>query len=93
MPNLSWMAISTLDREPFGDACGRWKLHADLKGEPTTRWKRVTCICLRRLATGAEMPYTPRIEFRPDDLASPRATRRTDDLLPKSRLPAGCATA
>jgi cold shock protein len=26
------------------------------------------------------------IEFRPNDLASPHALRRTDDLLPKSRL-------
>ena len=37
--------------------------------------------------------YAP-IEFRPDDLASPRATRRTDDLLPKSRsFRDGCAIA
>jgi cold shock protein len=33
----------------------------------------------------ADIGYVRQIEFRPDDLASPRATRRTDDLLPKSR--------
>jgi CspA family cold shock protein len=38
------------------------------------------------------MRYVCHIEFRPDDLASPRASVATDDLLPKSRsLWAGCA--
>jgi hypothetical protein len=37
------------------------------------------------LVKGADMDYVCAIEFRPKDLASPRATRRTDDLLPKSR--------
>ena len=42
----------------------------------------------------ADIRYVHPIEFRPDDLASPRATRRTDDLLPKSRsFRDGCATA
>ena len=38
-----------------------------------------------RLVKCADMRYVRPIEFRPNDLASPRATRRTDDLLPKSR--------
>jgi antitoxin HigA-1 len=38
-----------------------------------------------RLAQSADMHYVRAIEFRPNDLASPRATRRTDDLLRKSR--------
>ena len=37
------------------------------------------------LVEAADMHYVRSIEFRPDDLASPRATRRTNDLLPKSR--------
>ena len=37
------------------------------------------------LVKAADLDYVCAIEFRPDDLASPRATRRTDDLLPKSR--------
>src|ERR1700722_13852934 len=42
----------------------------------------------------ADLRYVRPIEFRPDDLASPRATRRTDDLLPKSRsFRDGCAIA
>jgi hypothetical protein len=46
------------------------------------------------LVERADIRYVHPIEFRPDDLASPRATRRTDDLLPKSRLlRAGCAIA
>jgi hypothetical protein len=36
------------------------------------------------LVKGANMDYVCAIEFRPKDLASPRATRRTDDLLPIS---------
>jgi hypothetical protein len=40
---------------------------------------------LRGLAEDPDMHYFTPIEFGPDDLASPRATRRTDDLLPKSR--------
>ena len=37
------------------------------------------------LVEGADMRYMHQIEFRPNDLASPRAMRRTDDFLPKSR--------
>ena len=33
------------------------------------------------LVEAADMHYVRPIEFRPDDLASPRATRRTDDFL------------
>ena len=36
------------------------------------------------LVMDTNMSYGCPIEFRPDDLASPRATRRTDDLLPIS---------
>jgi hypothetical protein len=39
------------------------------------------------LAEGVHKRYIRQIEFRPDDLASPRFTRRTDDPLPKSRSP------
>ena len=46
------------------------------------------------LVKNTNMSYGCQIEFRPDDLASPRATRRTDDLLPKSRsFRDGCAIA
>jgi hypothetical protein len=38
------------------------------------------------LVEGADMRYVCQIEFRPNDLAWPRVTRRTDDLLPKSRF-------
>src|SRR6202034_2327405 len=39
------------------------------------------------LAESVDRRYMRPIEFRPDDLASPRFTRRTDDPLPKSRSP------
>jgi hypothetical protein len=32
------------------------------------------------------MPYLLLIELRPNDLASPRTARQTDDLLPKLEL-------
>jgi hypothetical protein len=35
------------------------------------------------LVEAANIHYVDLIEFRPDDLASPRATRRTDDFLSK----------
>jgi len=38
---------------------------------------------VRRLADQAPEAYAAAIELRPNDLASPRASRRTDDLLPK----------
>jgi hypothetical protein len=40
----------------------------------------------RGLAHPPKMPYVPSIEFRPNDLASPRIARLTDDILPKSRM-------
>src|SRR6202042_270115 len=46
------------------------------------------------LVKNADMGYGCAIEFRPDDLASPRVTRRTDDLLPISialSRPCDCA--
>jgi hypothetical protein len=46
------------------------------------------------LVKDANMSYGCPIEFRPDDLASPRVTRRTDDLLPISitlSRPCDCA--
>jgi hypothetical protein len=46
------------------------------------------------LVKDADMDYGYWIEFRPDDLAPSRATRRTDDLLPISitlSRPCDCA--
>jgi CspA family cold shock protein len=45
-----------------------------------------------RLATETAMLHIAPIELRPDDLASPRTSRRTDDFPPKLEL-TGCADA
>jgi hypothetical protein len=45
------------------------------------------------LANRLPVHYVRPIEFRPNDLALPRVTRRTDDLNPNLENKPGCATA
>jgi hypothetical protein len=47
---------------------------------------------LAALAKRAQMRYVLLIEFRPNDLASPHKTRRTDDLNQNLEHKPGCTT-
>jgi len=62
----------------------RWL--ADIDSQPNMGLKRpishFSVFWLAALVESALMRYFWRIEFRPNELASPRYMRRTDDLLP-----------
>jgi hypothetical protein len=54
---------------------------------PSPHTGAVARLTLSELVCGFnKLPYVLLIEFRPNDLALPRITRLTDDILPKSRM-------